>query len=441
MHPMLVRHIPSLLTIAALLAIVAPLSAQQLDLEDLHEQAMRAAIRKVAPCIAQIQTSGGTDIIASGPRGAQVRKGMGPTTGVLVSADGYVVSSAFNFANKPSSIDVMVPGRKRYVAKVIATDTTRMITLLKLELDEKEPKTFPTPTPSPKKEIRIGTTTIALGRALDPDVSRPPSVSEGIISALERIWGKALQTDAKVSPANYGGPLVDLEGRVMGILVPASPNAEGETAGIEWYDSGIGFAIPLEDILAALPRLKQGQDLKKGVLGVQAKGQDRYGALPEIAVVTPGTTAAKAGMKPGDIIKEVDGKKVLNMAQVLHVLGTKYEGDSIAIKLQRRKEEINHPNLVLGSTATSLPTPFLGILPMRDDPELGVEVRYVYPKGPADLAGIKAGDRIMKIGPPAMGPMLPILARDQLMLALAQQPPGSEIRVEVIRPEGKKTET
>src|SRR5262249_36101525 len=154
---------------------------------------------------------------------------------VLVSADGYVVSSAFNFANKPSSIDVAVPGRKRFVAKVVATDTTRMITLLKLELDEKEPKNFPTPTASPKKEIHIGTTAVALGRALDPDVTRPPSVSEGIISAVERIWGKALQTDAKVSPANYGGPLVDLEGRIMGILVPASPHAEGETAGIEWY--------------------------------------------------------------------------------------------------------------------------------------------------------------------------------------------------------------
>lgn len=435
------RIVAAFWIIAVLLGIASPLSAQQPDLEDLHEQALKAAVRKVAPCIVQIQTSGGTDIIASGPRGSQVRKGVGPTTGVLISADGYVVSSAFNFANKPSSIDVAVPGRKRFVAKVVATDTTRMIALLKLELDEKDAKNFPTPTAAPKKDIRIGATTIALGRALDPDVSRPPSVSEGIISAVERIWGKALQTDAKVSPANYGGPLVDLEGRVMGILVPASPHAEGETAGIEWYDSGIGFAIPLEDILAALPRLKQGQDLKKGVLGIQAKGQDRYGTVPEIASVAPGSAAAKVGMKPGDIVKEVDGKKVANMAQVLHALGTKYEGDSISIKLQRGKEEINHQNLVLGSTATSLPTPFLGILPMRDDPELGVEVRYVYPKGPADTAGIKAGDRIMKIGPPAMGPMLPIMGRDQLMLALAQQAPGSEVRVEVVRQEGKKTET
>ena len=91
---------------------------------------------------------------------------------------------------------------------------------------------------------------MAVGRTLVGQVDQMPSVSVGIISALDRIWGKAIQTDAKVSPTNYGGPLIDLYGRVQGVLVPASPQAEGETAGFEWYDSGIGFAIPLEDINA-----------------------------------------------------------------------------------------------------------------------------------------------------------------------------------------------
>jgi hypothetical protein len=189
--------------------------------------------------------------------------------------------------------------------------------------------------------------------------------------------------------------------------------------------------------------LKKGQDLKKGILGIQAKGQDRYSTLPEIATIAPGSTAAKAGMKPGDIIKEVDGKPVVNMAQVLHRLGTKYEGDTIAIKLLRGKEEINHPKLVLGSAASSLGTPFMGVLPMRDDPELGIEVRFVYPKSPADQAGIKVGDRITKIGPGAMamGPLVPFQGRDNLMGILAQLAPGSDVRVEVVRKEGGKTET
>src|SRR5207248_10979450 len=117
-------------------------------------------------------------------------------------------------------------------------------------------------------------------------------------SALNRIWGKAVQTDCKVSPANYGGPLVDLEGRVIGILVPASPSAEDETAGVEWYDSGIGFAIPLEDINKVLDKLKQKKDLHKGVLGIQPQGTDIYSAAPVVATVAPGSPAERAGIKP-----------------------------------------------------------------------------------------------------------------------------------------------
>jgi S1-C subfamily serine protease/dienelactone hydrolase len=405
------------------------------DLDDAREQVIKDAVKKVAPTVVQIQTSGGTDIIAAGPRGAQVRKGMGPTTGVIVSPDGYVISSTFNFANKPSSIDITVPGRdKKYIAKVIATDTTRMVTLLKIEATG-----LPVPEPAVKKDIKIGQTALALGRTLTAKIDQMPSVSEGIISAVNRIWGKALQTDAKISPTNYGGPIVDLDGRVQGVLVPASPWAEGETAGIDWYDSGIGFAIPLEDINAIVPRLKKGVDLKKGILGVQARGQDRYSTAPTIGAVTPGSTAAKAGFKAGDVIKEIDGHAVNNMAQVLHLLGGKYEGDKVSIKLQRGKEEIVHKDLVMGGTAGALSRAFLGILPMRDDPEPSVEVRYVYPKSPADTAGLKVGDRITKIG--QAGPMVPFAGRDGLANILAQIAPGTEVRLEVKRKAGNKTET
>src|SRR5262249_44947334 len=152
-------------------------------------------------------------------------------------------------------IIVSVPGKKdKLVAKVIANDTTRMLTLLKVEATG-----LPVPTAVPKKEIKLGYTAVALGRTL-ASADEAPSISEGIVSAVERIWGKAIQTDAKVSPTNYGGPLVDLQGRVYGILVPASPRGEDEIAGFEWYDSGIGFAIPLEDVNNVLDRLKQGKE-------------------------------------------------------------------------------------------------------------------------------------------------------------------------------------
>src|SRR5439155_3238337 len=109
----------------------------------------------------------------------------------------------------------------------------------------------------------------------------------------------------KVSPTNYGGPLIDLSGRVQGVLVPASPQAEGETAGFEWYDSGIGFAVPLEDIFTVLPRMKKGTEktpvvLKRGYLGILMRSTEMFEAVPTIGSVLPGSAAEKAGLLPGD---------------------------------------------------------------------------------------------------------------------------------------------
>jgi S1-C subfamily serine protease len=425
-----------LLALAWLGAAVLPTVAQAPDdLEALQERAMKAAVQKVAACVVQIETSGGTDLIGTGPRGPTIRKGMGPTTGLIVGPDGYVISSAFNFANKPSGIFVTVPGhRERQVAKVVATDQTRMLTLLKIELTS-----LPVAAATPKKEIRVGQWALALGRTwTNPDNS--PSMSAGIISAVGRIWGKAIQTDAKVSPVNYGGPLVDIRGRVQGVLVPASPRAQDETAGYEWYDSGIGFAIPLDDINAVLPRLKQGQDLKRGLLGVTLQSADIYGAAPVVASVARESAAAKADIRRGDTIVEIDGQPVVRQAQILHLLGDKYEGDVVTVKVKRGNEILVKQGLKLSGVLTSFSHPFLGVLPVRDDPELGEEVRYVYPKSPADVAGIKAGDRIMKVGV-ANNPLQPFSGRDQLTAFLDTQPPDTDIKLEVKRKDGKKTET
>src|SRR5262245_40039744 len=106
-----------ILTGIALLALATPLSAQELN--EATEAAIKAAVQKVAPSVVQIETSGGTEIIGT----TQVRKGVGPTTGVAVAPEGFIITSAFNFANKPSAVFVTVPGsNQRYVAKTICTD-------------------------------------------------------------------------------------------------------------------------------------------------------------------------------------------------------------------------------------------------------------------------------------------------------------------------------
>ncbi len=229
---------------AALAAGIPDISANE-TLQVREERAIKAALARVAPSVVRIETVGGLE------RVGQILIGTGPTTGLVVSPDGYIISSAFNFAQKPDSILVTLEGGSRHAARLVATDHSRMLVRLKVEVETK----LPVPESVPSAEMRVGQWALAVGRTFE--ASRP-NVSVGIVSALGRIWGKAIQTDAKISPNNYGGPLVDISGRVLGVLVPMSPDGSGEMAGVEWYDSGIGFAIPLEGVLRVLPKLEQG---------------------------------------------------------------------------------------------------------------------------------------------------------------------------------------
>jgi serine protease Do len=426
----------------------APFAAAQ-DLNEKNEQAMKQATAKVAASIVKIETSGGTEMAGvggppgRGPAGPGVRKGSGPTTGVIVAADGYIVTSTFNFANKPSDIFVTLPGRPgRLVAKQVANDTTRMLTLVKVDA-----KDLPVPAAFPKAEIAIGQWSLALGRTLMPDVGvAPPSISAGIISAVGRINGKCLQSDAKVSPVNYGGPLVAIDGRVLGILVPASTRGEGDVAGVEWYDSGIGFAIPFDDVMAAVPKLRAGKDLRRGLLGITPQSTEQYHSAVVIGTISPDSAAAKAGLKVGDKIVSIDKQPVPHMTELQKLLGPKYEGDVVDVKILRDGNEMDVPGVKLTGVVSGFASGYFGILPLRDDPDPGVQVRFVYPKSPADVAGIKIGDRIMKVSRQQPGARMPTPAielvggRVQLAQLVAATPPDGEIEFDVKRKEGGKTD-
>ncbi len=374
-----------LASIALIVAAITPaVQSADLGLEGLEEQAFREAAALAAPSVVRVQTVGGLD------RVGEVLTGTGPTTGVVVSSDGFIVSSAFNFASKPSSILVQLPDGRRLPATQVATDRARMLTLLKVETDGLVPIK-----PSGDAPVRVGQWAIALGRTYEVE---QPSVSVGIVSALNRIWGKAIQTDAKVSPVNYGGPLVDIEGRTLGILVPLSVGENEETAGVEWYDSGIGFAVPMKDVLAAVERLKAGKDLHPGLMGITFK-PGLLDAAPLIDRVRFGSPAAEAGLKPGDLIVEADGKPVARPDDVKQVIGRKYAGESVAIAVKRGDETVKR-DITLVAELKAYESGFLGILPAREpsagEKTPGVGIRYLYPESPAAKAGLQKGDRIIR---------------------------------------------
>lgn len=398
------------------------------DLNASLEATTKAALARIAPSVVQVRTVGGSEFIG---KRETVQRGVGPTTGLIVSEDGYILSSSFNFANKPAAITVIIPGRKEpLAAKVVAEDQTRMLTLLKVEA-----KGLPVPVASPKQQLKIGQWAMAVGRTWSDTQNTMPSASVGIISALDRVWGKAIQTDAKVSPVNYGGPLVDLQGRVFGILVPLAPRGESETAGVEWYDSGIGFAVPMEDVLSVLPRLKEGKTLHKGRIGVIMKNDDPVMTESEITSVTLESPASKLGLQVGDKVIAVDGKPIKNQAQFLHAMGPKYEGDTISLKVKRGDKELRFDSVVLTGQPASHTHAYLGILPVRDDNDNGVKVRYVYPDSPAAKAGIEVGDRITRMD------SAPIADRDMLQMMVNRLLPGMRTKLDVRKKDGSKSMT
>ncbi len=376
----MLRSFPALLLLIA--AVAAPVFAQEKSLEALEEQAIREAVALADPCLVRIETVGGLE------QAQNVLFGTGPTSGVVVSPDGYVISSTFNFASKPASILVTLPDERRFPAKLIAHDKQRMLTLLKIDAEGLTPAVA-----APRGGIRVGAWAIALGRTYDLS---SPNVSVGIVSALNRVWGKALQVDAKISPVNYGGPILDIQGRVMGISVPLSPQASGETAGVEWYDGGIGFAIPMEDVYAVIDRLKEGKDLLPGLMGVTFKqGGKEETVIDRVRFDSP---AHKAGLKSGDRFVELEGEKVARLAQLRHVLGRKYAGDTVKVVVARGDER-QAMEVTLVGELTPYEAAFLGIVPQRQllDPNVkGVPVRAVMPDSAAEKAGLAPRDRIVK---------------------------------------------
>ncbi len=254
---------------------------------------------------------------------------------------------------------------------------------------------------APKDSIKVGQWSLAMGRTYDNSL---PSVSVGIVSAKDRVWGRAIQTDAKVSPVNYGGPLVNIKGEVMGVLVPLSTRGGGELSGVEWYDGGIGFAIPMEDIHRVLKRLKAGEDLKSGLLGISFKAGGQLGGEAVIDRVRINSPAAEAGLKAGDVIVKVDDHAIVRQADVKHALGNKYAGEEVALTAKRDDKPFTK-TIKLVEELTPYESGFLGILPIREaagEKTAGVGVRFVYPESPAAKAGLETRDRVIKFNDEAV---------------------------------------
>lgn len=231
-------------------------------------------------------------------------------SGVIVSEDGYILTNnhVVEGADKDGVKVALADGKTKYDAKVVGADPRTDVAVLKIDT-----KNLPALTLADSDKLEVGDVVLAIGNPFNVG----QSVTMGIVSALGRggfgiaDYEDFIQTDAAINPGNSGGALVDVEGRLIGINQSIVSRSGG--------NAGVGFAIPINQARRTMDRIATDGKITRGYLGVfpqtvtedlakEFKLPDTSGAL--VGEVPANTPAASAGIKEGDVITELDGKKV-----------------------------------------------------------------------------------------------------------------------------------
>ncbi len=267
------------------------------------------------------------------------QEGLG--SGVIISADGYILTNNHVVSDSDEITVTMPASKKEYPATLIGSDPKTDVALIKIEAEA-----LPTITIGDSSHLRIGDVALAVGNPLGLE----QTATIGIISAVGRTnlditqggFENFIQTDAAINRGNSGGALVDASGRLIGINTAIQ-------SGMSGGNIGIGFAIPSNMALNIVERLLNGGGVvKRGLLGVKlseldanfatALGrEDSSGAL--VRDVYEDTPAAKAGFKPGDLIISYNGVPVVTMPQLRLDISNTEPGTEVNFAVVRNGKE------------------------------------------------------------------------------------------------------
>ncbi|CAN5752226.1 serine protease MucD [soil metagenome] len=281
------------------------------------------------------------------PSQSQKPQQTGLGSGVILTEDGYIMTNNHVVENA-DELKVTIGGKgKEYLAKVIGTDPSTDVALIKIEATGLPHATFGDST-----KLRVGDVVLAVGSPMGLD----QSVTQGIVSAKGRsrmgvIASKGtagyedfIQTDAAINPGNSGGPLVDAAGRVIGI------NTAIETR--SGMFSGIGLAIPINMALSVATDLLDDGKVDRGFLGIQMDPvepsmADFLGLKDETGVtvtrVVDDSPAAKAGFEEGDVVVSANGDNVEEPSKLRLMISSKPPGESVKFGVVRFNEKSKKP--------------------------------------------------------------------------------------------------
>jgi len=306
------------------------------------------------------------------------QRGQATGSGFVIDQDGHILTNAHVVAGA-SKIEVGFSDNKTVGAKLVGRDASNDVALLKVNTDKKElhPLTL-----GNSAKAKVGDAVVAIGNPFGLD----RTVTTGIVSALQRqlrapngfTIQNVIQTDAAINPGNSGGPLIDAQGRVIGI------NSQIATAGSGGGNIGIGFAVPINKASEIADQLKKEGKVERAFLGIT--GVSITSTLAEKlnlsadkgALVQDVSGPAKsAGVKGGDaqvtvdgqdlqlggdVIVQIDDKKITSMDDVISYIDTKKPGNEVTLKLLRGSKSrsvkvklANRPANVSSGSQGSLP--------------------------------------------------------------------------------------
>ena len=334
-----------------------------------------------------------------GQGGGQQQKFMALGSGVIIdAAKGYVVTNN-HVVDNANTIKVQMSDGRKFDAKVVGKDPRSDIALIQIQ----DPKNLTAIKLADSDALRVGDYTVAIGNPF----GLGETVTSGIVSALGRSGLNAenyenfIQTDAAINRGNSGGALVNLNGELIGIntaiLAPDGGNI------------GIGFAIPSNMVKNLTAQMVQYGQVKRGELGIMGtelnselakamKVDAQRGAF--VSQVMPNSSAAKAGIKAGDVITSLNGKPISSFAALRAEVGSMPIGSKVTLGLLREGKPVNVSLELQQSSQNQVDssTIFSGIEGAEmsnKGADKGVVVNNVKANSPAARIGLKKGDVIM----------------------------------------------
>jgi S1-C subfamily serine protease len=290
--------------------------------------------------------AGVADLYARVQRGVvfvQANSGRGelpfPGGGQAASGSGFVIDDEGLIVTNEHVVDGGSEFRVRFgedgepvEAELLGADPSADLALLRVDPADVEGGLQPLELGA-SEDLRPGDPAIAIGSPFGLE----GTVTSGIVSALGRtitapngfsISG-AIQTDAAINPGNSGGPLLDGRGRVIGVNSQIRTGGGGD-------NSGVGFAVPVDEVKRALPFLERGEEVERAFLGVSSGDAPAGGAA--VGALVPDGPAERAGLREGDVIVEVAGAPVRDADDVSAIVNARRPGDRVPVVVERGGE-------------------------------------------------------------------------------------------------------